>query len=404
MPTTRTWRPIADGELGQRVRDALDGLADDLCRHRDAAISDLWQLSDRALFFTYLGACRDSALYRDLASEYAQQVVERLQRDDGLPAAIFSGWLATAWTLEHLQRVFPGDNRALDEARAELARRAHDLLATKEWTEPFDLFKGLIGFGVHAMERRKAGEDDLRRVIDHLADLAEYDEDEQFASWWRPPEHCGGPKSWPDGQYNLGLAHGTPGAVALLAATVRVGLAGDDGRKLLHKAVAWLLDLGGQFGVSGFPAMLAPNKPFFRSDASWAYGDAGVAMAILNAGRSLGDSHIERAALDIARRSLRRPLNDYLGPPRPAISHGAAGLTQIYSRLYQATSDPAFLQAAQTWCRRLLDHRRDPSDETTCFPEIHNQLFGGQVGIGLVLLAASEELEPQWDRLLLLSM
>ena len=281
------------------------------------------------------------------------------------------------------------------------------MLSVDEWTGPFDFFKGLVGFGTHALERRgRAGDDAddaVKRVINHLAGLAELDEDEQFVSWWSPPEHCGGERSWPEGQYNLGLAHGTPGVIAFLSAALAAGVEHEQARALAQKAVAWLIDLSPHLGVSGFPALVAPNKPFMPSDASWAYGDAGVAMAILSAARALGDSRAERAALDIAHRALRRPFEDYLGPPRPSISHGAAGLTQIYSRLYHATSDPVLLQAARQWCERILDHWRVTSNGITGFPEIHSQLFGGVAGIGLVLLGASEHREPQWDRFLLIS-
>lgn len=386
------------------VDDLASALADDLGRGDASDATEAWQLADRALFFEYLAACRESRRHRDTAAECAHRAVEKLASDDSSPATVFAGWLAVAWVFEHLQRAFPGHSDRVRECGDRLAGRSMDLLRTEEWTGPFDLFKGLVGFGVHALERGARGGDQVRCVIDHLADLAELDDEERFAAFWTSPEHAGPRGSSPHGQYNLGLAHGTPGVVAFLSAALAADIAAEQSRSLLQKTVAWLRDLNGQFGPSGFPAVIVTGERFFRSDASWAYGDAGVAMAILSAARVLGDPSAEADALAIARRSLLRPLDDYLGPHRPCISHGAAGLTQIHGRLYQATNDPAYLQAAGQWCQRILDHWQAPVGRGIGFPEIHGQLFGGAVGIGLVLLAASEELEPQWDRLLLLSM
>ena len=407
---TYTWTPILEGESREHVRHVVDEIADALAGELDhledsGATGDaqVWELADRALFFEYLGACRDNRAHHDAAERCLRLAVERMAIAAALPATVFAGWIALAWTLEHLQRVFPLDDAALIDSVEVMGRWSSDALSIDEWTGPYDYFTGLVGFGAHALERGARGEDDVRRVIAHLAALAEFDEAGEFVAWWSSPEHCGGSDSWPEGQYNLGLAHGTPGVVAFLSAALAAGIESDHGRTLLQKSIAWLLDLSREFGTSGFPAVIAPDKPYVPSDASWAYGDAGVAAAILAGARALGDSACANAALDIARRSLRRPVEDYLGPPRPNISHGAAGLTHIFGRLYHATSDPVFLHAARCWCRRILDHRQTSASGVAGFPEIHSQLFGGIVGIGLVLLAASEELEPRWDRLLLIS-
>ena len=95
--------------------------------------------------------------------------------------------------------------------------------------------------------------------------------------------------------------------------------------------------------------------------------------------------------------------------------HGAAGLAHVFNRLFQATGDESFLMAARYWFERTLELRRPgegiagfsayrpPNDGQEEYWDDQVGILEGAAGIALALLAATTEIEPEWDRMLLLS-
>jgi len=78
------------------------------------------------------------------------------------------------------------------------------------------------------------------------------------------------------------------------------------------------------------------------------------------------------------------------------ICHGAAGVAHIFNRMYQATGDEVLGDAARGWIERLLA-MADPMDGGVRDASV----LMGTTGVGLVLLAATTEVEPAWDRAIL---
>jgi hypothetical protein len=86
----------------------------------------------------------------------------------------------------------------------------------------------------------------------------------------------------------------------------------------------------------------------------------------------------------------------------------------VFNRFFQATGEDAFLKAARFWFGQALQMRK-PGAGIAGFAPWYPQgadrdvwsmtrgfLMGGS-GIALALLAATTDLEPRWDRLLLAS-
>jgi hypothetical protein len=89
-------------------------------------------------------------------------------------------------------------------------------------------------------------------------------------------------------------------------------------------------------------------------------------------------------------------------------------VAHIYNRLYQGTGDAKLREAARYWFVRTLDMRdqvsgvagyllRGINDQGETGWVRDGSFLTGVSGIGLALLAAITEQEPEWDRLLLLS-
>lgn len=96
------------------------------------------------------------------------------------------------------------------------------------------------------------------------------------------------------------------------------------------------------------------------------------------------------------------------------LCHGTAGLAHLFNRLYQATGDPEIRDATLAWLRHTLDMQIPGKDYAGLLSWVVSQpgegrwegehgFLTGIAGVGLALLAAVTEIEPSWDRVLLLS-
>src|SRR5207244_2452526 len=92
----------------------------------------------------------------------------------------------------------------------------------------FDVISGLTGAGRYLLSRtdspqcRRA----LESVLDVVVYLSEHDA-EGVPHWYTPPRHLTGSfllSRYPEGNVNLGLAHGVPGPLALLSLATMAGV------------------------------------------------------------------------------------------------------------------------------------------------------------------------------------
>jgi hypothetical protein len=255
------------------------------------------------------------------------------------------------------------------------------------------------------------------RVLGHLETIAV--RDAQGLSWFTPPSLL-----WdkalelaPDGLYNLGVAHGVPGVVGLLAELCTAGVEVERARRMLAGVVPWLLaqELGGDDADAAlFPWICGPGVARKPARLAWCYGDAGLAAVLCHAAQAAGEPAWEAAARRIAHAAARRPMDD-CGVVDAGLCHGSAGLAHIFNRLGQATGDAGLESAARAWFGHVLDFRR-PGEGIggyrTWEPETLDGEFlwlqrpgflSGAAGVGLALLGAVSPVEPLWDRLLLTS-
>ncbi|HEX7239078.1 MAG TPA: lanthionine synthetase C family protein, partial [Longimicrobiaceae bacterium] len=364
-----------------------------------------------ALFHAWLarstGGEDASGPYLDAAAEALAEVP--------LGTGLYSGFSGVAWAAELLQGSAgeAGDGEDMNEEIDE-ALLTH--VSLSPWTTHYDLVSGPVGIAVYALERlpRRSGAAVLEQVVARLEETAVPMPDgvAWHTTWSLLPEHQR--PAYPTGHYNLGVAHGVPGAIAVLAQAVAAGVAPERARVLLDGAVAWLLarelppEAPSRFGYSDAPGLEpAPSR------AAWCYGDPGIAAALLLAGRCADEEAWEREALRIARIAARRPV-DAAGVVDAGVCHGAAGLALIYDRIFQATGDEELRDAALLWTRRTLEMREPgkgvagyqswgPTREGPSAWLDDPGLLTGAAGVALTLLAAATPVEPAWDRFLLVS-
>jgi hypothetical protein len=419
----RTWHPLLEGPLADRASRALREIAGALpgTPSRQAALpASLGSgLAGQALFYAYLALSTADESAADHAADLLERATEELANSP-MPPTLYAGFPGVAWTMEHLQgRLFEnGDGEEAEEDPVlEIDQALLGPLERSPWLGEYDLIGGLAGLGVYALERlpRPTAAALLERVVERLAELAE--EGEEGVTWFTPPERL---PEWQReiytrGHYNLGVAHGLPGVLPILAGACAAGVAVERARPLLDGAVRWLLARRLEPGSgSCFGGSYVPSEPPAPTRLAWCYGDPGIAVTLLAAAHAVGEPEWERQALDIALAAATRE-ESTSHVQDAGLCHGAAGLAHLFNRMYQTTGEERLAQAARYWFERTLDFQvpgeavagfraweLDPAGQPAWRPD--GGFLEGAAGVGLALLGATSGVEPAWDRVLLASL
>lgn len=375
------WRALPlDADDERRLARALEDLPTRLAAEPTVGFSLADGAAASALAAAYVAVVAGDDSWFDRAVAFAGDALENAV-DTSNEAGLFEGVAGPAWLLAHLDGWVldlegddPGD--AVEGALLALVR-------DRPWDGPYDLVAGLVGFGAYGLERGPRGEPLVAAVVDRLGDLSI--ETDDGVTWHTAapllPDHQ---RAEADvGYFNVGLAHGVPGVVGLLAAS-----RADD--VLLDGAVRWVL--AQRLDGDRFPRWVGSGTTVQPARDAWCYGGPGIAAVVAGAGVARGRTDWLAAAVDIAVGSLDRSPDD-AGITGAGLCHGAAGLLHIANRLWQATGDERLLHLAVRWLRSTID----------LAPMITEPgLMEGWAGVALALSAAAG-IEPAWDRLFLLS-
>lgn len=334
------------------------------------------------------------------------RAARRLVASTALPPGLLHGVAGVAWVTAY------ADPDSAGRLNATFERLLAGRLGRRAWTGDFDLFNGLVGLCVYALERcpgEPAGEL-LEGAVGQLMALADERPDGYaWPEWWE----LGGERRL---GYPLGVAHGTPGAIAALAGALAVGCGGERAAELLEGALGFMLARAGEDrGRPAFAKWHFPGESDLPGRSVWCNGDPGACLAMLHGARALGRADWEQRILEIARAAAGRGPEES-GVRDASLCHGEAGQAHVFHRLYAETGDERFADAARDWYERLLA-RLTPGEPLTSFESLMPGptspeevelvrvaapgFIAGAAGVGLALLAATGGPDPGWDRLML---
>ena len=406
------WRPILEGELATKAqaRIAQIGAALDLPKHAEpprdtdptlaeghAGIALFVANAEREKNVPNIACCQDVAV--SVLTRALQDLDDRWRTP-----YLYSGIVGPAWALCYMFNQFGG---AVDLSLQELEDQLIELCAASDSALEPDLIYGFNGIGVYALERwpSKFTSDCIPLLIERLANA-----------------------SWSD----LGLAHGAAGVIAFLSAAARL----DSGWRthitpVVKQHVDRLLQqrLPANETTCAFPSEIGGGP----TRLGWCLGDTSIAVALLAAGTAFDREDWCSTARELALAAAKRP-RGFSGVVDAGLCHGAAGLGHVFNRLFQATGEQRLALAAREGISVALDMPARPA-APILLPQ--SKLFGktmempadgiagfsawtysegvgwhwvpdrgfltGVAGIGLALMAAIDEHEPTWDRVLLLS-
>jgi lantibiotic modifying enzyme len=400
------WRPILTGKLKNEALKTIEDIAEALKIITAADGSLAGGAAGFAIFYHYLAQVRSGKNDRELTQKFLDQALGSASNAP-MTSSFYSGFTGIAWMCEHIQANV--SNSVVDKALLKYLKKNLRIV-------DFDLINGLVGIGVYALERLpdSSAAQILKIVVRRLEKLSEKTSAgitwrtsmETLPDWQR--------ETYPNGYYNLGLAHGIPGVIAILGAAYAAGIESNRARNLLDGAFQWMSrqKLPRRFD-STYSAWIAPDIPPESCRSAWCYGDPGIAASLFLAAKSLNNKIWQKEVLKIAlRASDRLPVE--AGVKDAGLCHGSAGLGHIFNRLFQATGNAKFKKAARFWFQQTLKFRQHGQGfagysayrlKDDGMPGWHNdpELLSGSTGIGLALLAAISPVAPDWDRMLLLS-
>jgi hypothetical protein len=328
--------------------------------------------------------------------------------------ALYGGLAGVGWGLDHVTRLI-GDEIDLDDLDDWLVT-AIDRGAVRD----HELIGGLAGLGFYGIERAhcEGGRRLVTAVIQKLESQARVTLD--GVSWYKDVEFI--PEwqreSTPNGSFNLGLSHGMPGAISLLADALRKNVCADLAAHLLDQSVPWLIK---QYHHIGSRWHISANREFppgERSRLAWCYNELGTTMPILTAADVMQRHDWRVFAEDVMHSLELISLKDsgiYESGTQhdPGLCHGIAGVAHLFAHAARLLDDDSLAATARGWMTTLLDARSRQHgvagfpgfgipDKVTNIRPITNDpgFLEGATGVGLVLLAALADEAPGWNRIL----
>jgi hypothetical protein len=328
---------------------------------------------------------------------------------------MYGGFTGIGWAANHLHTLGILED---DELCAYIDEALVSWLLNEPEVLGCELIWGLAGVGLYgvARQQRAAGREILRLTVKALESSAI--EHQGHRTWFNSPGNYRytNSRSHLAGCYDLGVSHGVPGAINFLAQAAALDVPGADA--LARDAGAWLLlqrreyQSGSRFG---YQFVTDPMEEPGGTGAAWCYGDLGISAALLLSARRLQRPDWELQALELARAVAMRRTEE-CGTKDAGLCHGAMGNAHIFNRLYAATGERCFLDAAYFWLRKGLSMRKPGmglagfsawqpllADEAERDPwQPVSGILEGISGIGLALLGFLAPIEPAWDQLLMI--
>ena len=382
-----------------------------------------WQYED-PLLYAYLALAQDDQVWLDRTVESLNSAISHAAKLHRY-LELFGGVCGLGWSVAHISQLLlhvpdlESDEAVgqieQDDVSADVDEFLINRLRAGEWHYAYDLISGLVGLGTYFIERFPSGHslEAIKLIVGHLqasskvvdCGIAWHSGPGLLPEWQR--ELC------PEGYYNLGVAHGIPGILQFLGEVAAAGL-DDRAIPLLEGGVEWLMAQKHPGGsLSWFTSWVAPGE-WRESRLSWCYGDLGILAVMLQIVRHFPRKEWRQFTQALLEHCLAWPM-ERAGVNDAPLCHGAAGVAHIFNRIYQEEGDVRCRDTALAWFDRTLAMRNTdagiggflsasrPDPEGPTLWEPTPAFLDGAIGIALALLSALTPIEPQWDRLLLLS-
>lgn len=405
------WQPIG---MDDKQKNALTGKLNEIVEalQKEAnAVESAGLMGGKigiAPFFFYYALYTQKEEYFDIGFDLIADTFDLI--NEGFSYHTFAGGLAgVGWMIMHLVQADILDMDA-DEVLESLSPYLSKAMMYDMDNGNYDYLHGALGTGLYFLSRveTESEKKSLEQLMTELAKHAQKEEDGAL-KWETTLDHEKGTRG-----FNLSLSHGLASFIVILARIWQAGIAREQAAELLEGAVKYVTKQQHdpkEFNCF-FPSWVQEGEASRGSRLAWCYGDLGVSTALLQAARIVGNKEWESLALEAAAFSTRRRDLQESGVVDSGLCHGSAGIAHLYNRLYHYTGESQFKDSSLYWLDETIKQARF-EDGLAGYKAWHTEKYGGWTkeygllegvaGIGLAFLAALSDIEPNWDRSLLLS-
>ena len=395
-----------ENELNYKLQSKLEEIASILCDSTDKFDSPgvLAGVSGLALFMFYYSRFTGDGKYAEVGEQALGKAVEMIN-DGYKPHTFCTGISGLAWTCEHLERYKFIDREGisfLNDLEPHLLSRMEKEFGNKH----YDFLHGGLGVGYYFLSKRIPNKKKNMALYSWLQEAVIKCDDGslKWESKLLDTEKVG---------FNISLSHGMSSIVVVLTKLIRQypHIAGI--KVALLKTIQYILQQQlPNPTVSYFPSCSLESDEFLHhSRLGWCYGDLGVAQAILQAAKALGNKSHEDVSMKILLHNCNRKDLNENQVKDAGLCHGASGISHIFNRLYANTKMDVFKETSVYWMEKTVEMAqfsdglagykswRGDKDEWVN----SNSLLEGITGIGLSMLSQLNPDLMKWDECLLLS-
>ena len=408
------WQPLLDVSNPESVPflKKLSEIAETLLIHLPEFKSNNGIVSDRigtVLFLFYYAKFMNDDKYAQRAFDLISIVFDEISSEianDRLSNGS-NGLAGVAWTMEHLAQ---NDFLEIDtnEMLGEIDTFLHESMLSNMERSEYDYLNGALQKGLYFLSRRRNPQTRvyLSQLVDILEKVAIKENDGGLKFLNRVPDDGGGESF----VCNLGMAHGMPSIAWFLGKLWDLDIARDKVAGLLNGFVSYIFRHSQDTSIrlSHFPGWVVGESSPADSRMAWCFGDPGLGIGLWQAARSCGNKEWEKKIIDVLLHSTGRRDLEKNAVVDAGMCHGTVGNAHIYNRMFHYTGIKKFEDAARYWLNETLK-MATYEDGYAGFKRYYNgwinsaDIIDGISGIGLAIIAAVSDIEPRWDRMMMLS-
>lgn len=403
---TKKWDPIIHSSkkkeiIIKKINEITACIDGEYLKTKNAGLLD--GRAGLAIYYGYLNLYEKSNNHNKKIDELLGSCFDSI--NDGLSNPSFgSGIAGILWSIYHLnvQNIIETDI-FFDEIMPYLENQMINHSADNN----FDFLHGSCGIALYLLNfHEKIDNKKMNILIEYLKQNGII---ENNMISWKSSLDIQNPKK----VFNLSLSHGISSIIIILCKFLIKYPDNNECRTLLNQSVSFLISKKHSSSKkmnSIFPSFVDDTNNSDESRMAWCYGDLGNALALYEAGIILNRKDLVDFSIEIISKSVKRKnLKDNLINDAE-ICHGTAGLSLIFNQYYQITKKKEFKTAALYWLDETLNMAKF-EDGLAGYKTLKGDhgwenstgILEGIAGIGLVLMSSIDNIEPKWDKCLLIS-
>lgn len=237
----------------------------------------------------------------------------------------------------------------------------------------YEMMQGIAGICAYSLQHLKNPllEKLTRQILEVLVRLCQPINIQgcQVPGWYIQPQDFfleEDKKSYPKGNFNLGVSHGVSSLLGILALAFSQGIVVNGNQEAMETIANWLISKRHHHNNTYFWGSTVPFEEETGVHAvqmratrdAWCYGVPGISRMLFLAGKALGNISWQKIAVEIFGNIFLEPTEKW-HIPAPTFCHGIAGLFLINSYMAK-DSAVAGLQKQQELLKEMLLQQFNP--------------------------------------------